>query len=171
MRGGIHKMELVKVKETFYTECVKHNTDQELMFNEQGRPCVLMIRMKYRDKYYKFVVPLRSNISGATPKNQYFSLPPNANTKKGNSHGLHFIKIFPVTEQYIDKYLIDKSSHKLMIKSIIDKNEETIINECQNYLESCEQGKQHYMTPNIDGILAWLYPVDIGDYTEEIEVE
>lgn len=67
---------LVKVKQEFYSLCQEHNVDEELLFNEAGRPCVLLIRMNYKNNVHDFVVPLRSNISARTPRNQYFALPP-----------------------------------------------------------------------------------------------
>ena len=149
-------MQLVKVKQSFYNECKIHNTDSELMFNECGRPCVLIIQLKYKGVLQKFVVPLRSNISGKTPSSQYFSLPPNPDTKPGNSHGIHYIKLFPIKDKYIDNYLISGDSFKIMIKRIIDKNEPTIVKACKDYLSEVEKGNKHYMTPDIDGILSWL---------------
>ena len=38
---------LVKVKQEFYSLCQEHNVDEELLFNEAGRPCVLLIRMNF----------------------------------------------------------------------------------------------------------------------------
>lgn len=149
-------MRLVKIKQKFYDECRAHNTGEELMFNECGRPCVLIMQLRYKGMQQKFVVPLRSNISGKAPKWQYFSLPPNSDTKKGNSHGVHYIKLFPIKDEYIDTYLIDNDTHKLMIKKILDKNESDIVQACQEYLHQIEQGKKHSMTPDIDGILSWL---------------
>lgn len=64
---------LVKVKQEFYSLCQEHNVDEELLFNEAGRPCVLLIRMNYKNNMHDFVVPLRSNISARTPHNQYFA--------------------------------------------------------------------------------------------------
>ena len=40
---------LVKVKQEFYSLCQEHNVDEELLFNEAGRPCVLLIRMNYKN--------------------------------------------------------------------------------------------------------------------------
>lgn len=37
---------------------------------------------------------------------------------------------------------------------IIDNNEDIVIAACQNYLIQCEEGKKHFMSPDIDGILA-----------------
>lgn len=128
------------------------------MYNEAGRPCVLILQLHYKGNKHKFVVPLRSNISGRTPKEQFFSLPPNKDTKPGNSHGIHYIKLFPVSDKYIESYLIDEDSFKMMIKGIIDNkdNEKEIVIACQNYLKQCEAGNKHFMTPDIDGILSWL---------------
>lgn len=136
-------------------ECRKRNTESELLYNENGRPSVLLVRLKYKENYHKFVVPLRSNISKKTPKYQYFPLPPNKNTKTGNSHGVHYIKLFPIKNIYVENYIISEQ-FDLMIKSILDKNEKTIINACQKYLNQCEAGYKHFMTPDIDGILNWL---------------
>lgn len=137
-------------------KCKQEGTDAELMYNERGRPCVLMIQLLYKKKENTFVVPLRSNISNKTPRWQYFSLPPNSETKQGNSHGIHYIKIFPIKNKYIDSYEISNDGYKVMIKRIIDKNEDKIVKACEAYLKECEQGKKHSMTPDIDGILEWL---------------
>ena len=100
---------------------------------KNGRPCVLILKLKYKGKRHKFVVPIRSNISSNTPKKQYFSLPTNSATKTGNRHGLHYIKLFPIDNKYIQKYRIDNNNYMLQIKSIIDKNEKEIVTSCQNY--------------------------------------
>ncbi len=65
------------------------------------RPYVLVIRLKYIEKSYDFAVPIRSNIPAAAPKDQYFALPPRPTTRPKNRHGLHYIKMFPVTKQYL----------------------------------------------------------------------
>ena len=59
-------MRLVKVNNEFYEKCMQNNTTQELMFNEQGRPCVLIVRLKYKNKKREFIVPLRSMSSTCT---------------------------------------------------------------------------------------------------------
>ena len=149
-------MQLVKVGKQFYQECKKNGTDKELLFNKNGRPCVLLLKLKYKGKKYKFVVPLRSNIASNVPKDQYFSLPPNSATKAGNVHGVHYIKLFPIDSKYIQKYRIENNAYMQNIKSILDKNEKNIIIACQNYLYECEKGKRNTLTPDIDGILSWL---------------
>ena len=148
-------MRLVKINDTFFEECKAHNTEKELLFNENGRPSVLIVQLKYKGENRKFVVPLRSNISPSTPKEQYFSLPPNKNTKPHHSHGIHYIKLFPIRDEYVETYLIS-SQYDLNVKKIIDSHEDEIVKACQDYLVQCEQGKKHFMTPDIDGIVKWL---------------
>ena len=149
-------MQLVKAGEQFYQECKKHGTDKELLFNKSGRPCVLIVKLKYKGQNHKFVIPLRSNIAANTPTNQYFALPPNSVTKSGNRHGVHYIKLFPIDSKYIQKYRIENNAYMQQVKSILDKNEKDIITACQNYLYECEQGKKNPMTSDIDGIMSWL---------------
>lgn len=149
-------MKLVKVKKSFYEECKKRGLEKELLFNEGGRPCVLIVRLPYKGKRHDFVVPLRSNISHTIPKQQYFSLPPNPNTQKGHAHGIHYIKLFPITKKYIDKYAIDKDKYKVMIKSIIDANEAKIVDSCKQYLQEYEKGHANPYTPDIDAIIMML---------------
>lgn len=149
-------MQLVKVGSQFYQECKVQGTDKELLFNKNGRPCVLVVKLKYKGQNHKFVVPLRSNIASNTPKDQYFPLPPNSSTNSKNRHGVHYIKLFPINSKYIQKYRIENNAYMQQVKSILDKNEKVIITACQNYLNEYEQGRKNHMTPDIDGILSWL---------------
>lgn len=149
-------MQLVTVNKQFFEECKKYGTDRELLCDKAGRPCVLILSLIYKGNKRTFVVPLRSNISPNAPKQQYFALPPNAMTKPGNRHGVHYIKLFPIHKKYIQPYRISKSTYLKMIKSILDKNEEKIVSACQEYLSEYEGGQGSYMTPDIDGILSWL---------------
>ncbi|WP_300386337.1 hypothetical protein [Clostridium sp.] len=149
-------MNLVKVKDNFYNECIKKGTTKELMFNEKGRPCVLIVRLKYKSKQRKFIVPLRSNVAASAPSWQYFPLPPNNNTRSGNKHAIHYIKLFPITNKYIDKYNIENNDFLQMIDDKITSNKKEVVDKCQEYLSNYEMGKGHSMTPDIDGILEWL---------------
>lgn len=158
-------MRLVKVSNDFFKECKKNNVHKELMFNECGRPSVLIMKLKFQEQYHKFVVPLRSNISPTTPKKQYFSLPPNSKTKPHHSHGIHYIKMFPIDDKYVQSYEISEP-FDLMVKKIIDKNESNIIQSCQEYLKQYESGNKHYMTPDIEGILGMLYLKNNKDVAE-----
>lgn len=149
-------MRIVKVSSEFYSLCKDRGLEKELMYNEQGRPCVLLLNLKYKNKEHRFVIPMRSNISPTAKKWQYFSLPPNPKTKPRHHHGIHYIKMFPISSNYIEKYHIENNKYYLKIQQILDKNERNIIEACQNYLYECEQGKKHFMTPDIDGILEML---------------
>jgi len=146
-------MNLVKVKQSFYSLCEKNGINEELMLNEKGRPCVLIIQLKYKGKIRDFVVPLRSNISPKTPKSQFKALPPNPKTKPTYFHGAHYIKIFPINKTFIDKYHVEDDPYYNTILKILDKEEAAIVSKCQQYLLEIESGKKHQMTPNIDGIL------------------
>ena len=51
-------MRLVKVKQSFYNLIKKNHVDVEILFNECGRPCVLIMDLEYKGLLRKFVVPL-----------------------------------------------------------------------------------------------------------------
>ena len=80
-----------------------YQQDKEVM-QKSGRPYVAVLRLRYCEHNYDFAVPIRSNIPAAAPKYQYFALPPRPTTRPRNRHGLHYIKMFPVTKQYLDHY-------------------------------------------------------------------
>lgn len=141
------------MKPSFYQLCKQQGVDKELLFNENGRPCLLLIKLRYKNNLQDFVVPLRSNISSTTPSVQYFSLPPNSSTKKNRKHGVHYIKLFPVDRQYVDTYQVAGNKYYINILSIVNKYEKEIVQACQKYLNDCENGNKHVMTPDIDGIL------------------
>lgn len=149
-------MKLVKVKQDFFDLCEKNNVDDQLMKTKDGRPGVLIVKLKYKGKDRDFIVPLRSNIPPKAAQWEYKKLPPNKDTKPGYHHGIHYIKIFPIKKAYIDKYNIDKSPYLLTVKSIIDKSTKEIVDACQNYLLDYEQGNKHKFSVNIDGIIKVL---------------
>lgn len=146
-------IKLVKVKSEFYELCKNNEIDKELLHNEQGRPCVLLIKLRYQGRSYDFVVPLRSNISPTVPKSQYFALPPSSHTNHGRKHGVHYYKLFPVTRTYIDKFVTTDNAYYTTVLNILNRHESDIIKACQEYLQECEKGNKHYVTPNIDGII------------------
>ena len=152
------KMRIVKVSRSFFNDCIAHGTDRELLFNERGRPCVLILNLTYRGKRHKFIVPIRSNISGTTPEEQYFPLPTTSNTRPGRKHGIHYIKLFPIKDEYVQKYRVNTvDRYWIATQSIINSHEREIVDACQNILNEYDVGNRHPMTPDIDGILAWLY--------------
>ena len=70
--------------------------DRELML-KHNLPCIVVVRLRFRGKRRDFAVPLRSNIAPNVPKDQYFALPPRPTTRPNCRHGIHYIKMFPIT--------------------------------------------------------------------------
>lgn len=150
-------MKLFKVHENFFNSCKSLEADpcNQLLHNEAGRPCVLLIRLKYKGENRDFVVPMKSNIAANTDKKTFFALPPNKRTKLGNYHGIYYVKLFPIDRKYIQPYLIVGNTYMQTIQAIIDKpdNEREIVNACQNYQAEYEKGNKNYYTPDIDLII------------------
>ncbi len=137
----------------------KYEKDPEVL-KKAKRPYVLVIRLKYKEKNYNFAVPIRSNIPAAAPKDQYFALPPRPTTRPRNRHGLHYIKMFPVTKEYLIRYRTEGNKFATLIQNIIDKNKRTIITECQTYLDTYAQGIRPSYSTDIDFLLSLLFPND-----------
>ncbi|SFB12308.1 hypothetical protein [Selenomonas ruminantium] len=150
-------MKIVSVKSTLLDEFRK--IDPEVL-EKHNRPCLLVMRLKYAGKKRMFAVPFRSNIVGNAPKSQYFPLPPRPATRTGNRHGLHYAKIIPVTKVFLERYRVDTSA-ALLYATIVSKNEKTIINECQAYLEQYEQGERPYYSTSLDKLIAKLECMDV----------
>lgn len=53
-------MNIVKVKQSFYDLLIENHLDKEILTNKEGRPCVLVVRLKYRGITSDFVVPMLS---------------------------------------------------------------------------------------------------------------
>ncbi|MCI6432550.1 MAG: hypothetical protein SPF19_14515 [Oliverpabstia sp.] len=134
---------------------LKYSGDPEVL-QKSTRPYVLVIRLKYRDTNYDFAVPIRSNIPASAPKDQYFALPPRPQTRPKNRHGLHYIKMFPVTKQYLVRYRTEGNSFATLIQNIIDKNSKQIVDECQRYLELYSQGTRLNYSTDIDYLIEQL---------------
>ena len=62
---------LVKMTPYFFEHC---GDDPELL-TKQGRPHVLLLRMRYCDRRLTFALPLRSNIPPQTPADLFYPLP------------------------------------------------------------------------------------------------
>lgn len=104
----------------------KYKSDPEVL-TKSGRPYVLVIRLKYKGQKYDFAVPIRSNVPAAAPREQYFALPARPTTKPRNRHGIHYIKMFPVTKEYLIRYRTEGNVFAQLIQSIIDKNTKEIV--------------------------------------------
>ena len=90
-------MRIVSISDDFIEEYGVN--DREFMF-KHGRPCIVVVRLRFRGKRRDFAVPFRSNISPNVPKDQYFALPPRSQTKPRHRHGIHFIKMFPIEKRF-----------------------------------------------------------------------
>lgn len=145
-------MKLVAIDEKLIK---KYTADPEVL-HKNGRPYVLVIRLKYKGRNHDFAIPLRSNIPASSPKNEYFALPPRPTTKPKNRHGLHYIKMFPVEKKYLNKYRTEGNDYAELIQNIIDKNSKQIITECQNYLFEYENDNKSEYSTNIDMLLKIL---------------
>lgn len=134
----------------------KYQGDPEVM-TKSGRPYVLVICLKYKGQKYNFAVPIRSNIPAAAPKEQYFALPPRPTTRPKNRHGIHYIKMFPVTKEYLIRYRTEGNTFAQLIQSIIDKNTKKIVNACQDYLNLYSLGQKPQYATDIDYLLTQLF--------------
>lgn len=146
-------MNIIKVSSQFYVDC----PDPEHLQKEDRRPFILLLRMKFRGKMIRFAAPLRSNISGHTPKDQYFNLPPAPGTKAEHHHGIHFIKMYPITSQYIQKFNTGDIPYFVMLSDFIQRNEKNIVQAASAYLSRYEHdGKWCDQAVNLDQLLGYL---------------
>ena len=145
-------MKFASVSNQFFVLCREHGVDSELMLNDNRRPYLIIVKLKYKDAIIDFALPFRSNFSPQTPANQYFALPPRPTTQPGRRHGLHYVKMFPIAKPYLERFRIDNDPYYAMLMTIIDKNTKVIVDACQLYLnEYAKDGKPQYST-DIDGI-------------------
>ncbi len=134
----------------------KYQSDPEVL-TKSGRPYVMVIHLIYKGKKYDFAVPIRSNIPAAAPKEQYFALPPRPTTRPKNRHGIHYIKMFPVTKEYLIRYRTEGNVFAQLIQSIIDKNTKKIVDACQAYLDQYASGQKPQFATDIDYLLTKLF--------------
>lgn len=136
-----------------------YSEDKEVL-HKSGRPYVIVLRLRYKGHRYDFAVPIRSNIPAAAPKYQYFALPPRPTTRPRNRHGLHYIKMFPVTSQYMLRYRTQGNAFAELIQQIIDQNTARIVQECQQYLDHYALGERPPFSTDLDYLLSILYQDD-----------
>lgn len=128
-------MKIVSISQDFF-DLVEG--DRELML-KHNRPCIVVVRLRFRGKRRDFAVPLRSNIAPNVPKDQYFALPPRPTTRPGCRHGIHYIKMFPITKAYQRRFRTEGSAYYETLQRIIDGNTKRIVSECQAYLDRYER--------------------------------
>ena len=118
-----------------------------------NRPCIVVVRLRYRGKRRDFAVPLRSNIAPNVPKDQYFALPPRPTTKPRHRHGIHYIKMFPIQKRFQKRFRTEGSKYYETLRRIIDANEKRIVLECQAYLDRYEKEGRPQYAVDIDRII------------------
>lgn len=128
---GAQPMKIVSISQDFF-DLVEG--DRELML-KHNRPYIVVVRLRFRGKRRDFAVPLRSNIAPNVPKDQYFALPPRPTTRPGCRHGIHYIKMFPITKAYQRRFRTEGSAYYETLQRIIDGNTKCIVSECQAYLD------------------------------------
>lgn len=146
-------MQLVTIDKKLYK---KYKNDTQLL-HKANRPCVVVLKLKYKGRNHRFAVPIRSNIPAASPKNEYFALPPRPQTRPKHRHGLHYIKMFPILKQYQGIYHTQGNFQSMLMKAYIDKNEKQIIRECQAYLNNYENGTIPRYATDLDYLIEQLY--------------
>jgi hypothetical protein len=124
-------MRIVSISKAYFDLC---SQDSELL-QKAARPCVLVLRLKFRGANVDFAVPLRSNISPNVPKEQYFALPPRPATKPRHRHGIHFIKMFPIRREFQVRFRTEGSEYYEKIQRIANEHTTEIVNSCQKYLD------------------------------------
>lgn len=145
-------MKIVSIADEFFELC---GNDEELMA-KQGRPCVLVIRLRYKGRRYDFAVPFRSNIAPNVPKDQYFALPPRPSTKPRRRHGIHFIKMFPISRRFVRRFRTAGNPYYESIQRIIDRNARAIVTRCQAYLDHYEREGRPRFAVDIDRVIERL---------------
>ncbi len=120
---------------------------------KHGRPCIVVLRLSFRGKKRDFAVPFRSNISPNVPKDQYFALPPRPTTRPKHRHGIHYIKMFPITKRYQMRFRTEGNAYYETIQRILDENTREIVSACQNYLARYEQFGRSKYAVDIDRII------------------
>lgn len=75
------KIKVVTIKQSFYELFSENHEIMRIMGQEaKNRPCLILLKMKYKGNLHTFAIPFRSNIGNA-PSNTYFPLPKRAKTK------------------------------------------------------------------------------------------
>lgn len=142
-------MRIVSISQEFFDLC---GDDRELML-KRNRPCIVVVKLRYKGERRDFAVPLRSNIAPNVPKDQYFALPPRPTTKLGHRHGIHYIKMFPIQKRFQRRFRTEGSKYYETLQRVVDANEKRIVSECQAYLNRYEQEGRPRYAVDIDRIV------------------
>ncbi|MGA3433089.1 hypothetical protein ACA584_15040 [Lactiplantibacillus plantarum] len=137
--------------------------DSELLYSDNPRANVLVVKMNFQGKKISFAIPWRSNLKkGATPPYCFYNLPNTTKTSQNRIACLDFTKAFPLPNKnintYYNKYNVNetKDAQTLMF---IDKNIKNIISNFQAYLDQ------------YDRLPSTVYHVDLCKCHEKLKKE
>ncbi len=143
-------MKLVTVSE----ELLKKYREQDSeVLQENDRPYMLLVKLKYHGKRVDFAIPLRSNIPPGAPRKQYFPLPNRSTTREYCHHGIHYIKMIPIKKQYIQRFHTDGDIFSTLIAAYIEKHEKDVVKQCQAYLDAYQAFERQEFCTDIDRLL------------------
>ena len=146
-------MKIISISDEYFAEFA--DGDREFM-QKHGRPCLLVVRLRFRGRRRDFAVPFRSNIAPNVPKDQYFALPPRPTTRRHHRHGVHYIKMFPIEKRYQRRFRTAGNPYYEKVQRILDEHVEQIVRDCQAYLDRYErEGKPKYAV-DLDRIIALM---------------
>lgn len=145
-------MKIVSIPQDFFDHA---EGDRELML-KHNRPCIVVVRLRFRGKRRDFAVPLRSNIAPNVPKDQYFALPPRPHDapQLPPRHPLH--QDVPHNQAYQRRFRTEGSAYYETLQRIIDVNTKRIVSECQAYLDRYEHEGRPRFAVDIDRIVVLL---------------
>lgn len=150
------KIKVVTIRQSFYKLFTENNEIMQKIGQEaKERPCLILVKMKYKGSIYTFAIPFRSNIGNA-PRNTYFPLPKRPTTRDGRKHGLHYTKMFPITEKYMTAYKMGGDFQEELVMAHIEKNIKQIFTEASQYLKKYEAGHRELFCVDIDDVLRKL---------------
>lgn len=155
-------MKLTKISRRFFDLC---SFDPEVMQKEK-RPYLLVLKLRYNGQRQDFAMPLRSNLPNYVPKELYYTLPPRNNTKKNHVHCIHFIKMFPIKREFLQKYHPDEE-HEFIYK-FIEKNKKDIINSAQRYLDNYQKGNIPDYSTQIHNIYLAINVPDVAETLQQV---
>ncbi|MFL0194414.1 hypothetical protein ACJDU8_02330 [Clostridium sp. WILCCON 0269] len=162
------RLKVVNIKEEFFNI---FDFSTEIMTNEDNdnnRPFLLILSLRYKSKKQSFAIPFRSNIQvNKSTKGLYFPLPRRYTTRPHHAHGLHYIKIFPVLTKYCDKFVMNESDYTAKLMQYIEKNISKIVGQAQEYLKKYEEGFRANYCTNIDRLLDTINNYEVAKYSEQ----
>lgn len=148
------KIKIVTIKDSFFK--LIQSADSELLLTKKEmnrRPCLILVKVKYKGRKYTFALPFRSNIPRSAEKCTYFALPNRNSTKTGNHHGIHYTKAFPIDSKYLISYKMNDDFYGEFILAYIEKHLNEIIVSFRDYFIKYENGQYYKFHVDIDQLI------------------